>query len=133
MRIVNLLDRDSQSIEKPLILMAASADRSESFCGQKLLDLVQYLQAQGPSPQAHACRVHHELWLSPIDGHDSASRVSATVWVDWQDYAPYIDGLPQAHYRLRIKRRNIALTEDVRAATSQEVEQAIHKAFDWTL
>lgn len=50
MRIIKLLDRDSQDIEVPLLQMTNSGDRLEAFRGRKLLELVRHLQAQGPAP-----------------------------------------------------------------------------------
>jgi hypothetical protein len=131
MQIISLLDGETKSIERPLLGMAASDDRLEAYCGRRLLELVRYLEAQGPAPQAFGCLLTRQLYLSPIDERDSGDAVSLTIWVDWQDYPAWNDGNPKTHYRLQINRKSRVLTEDARASTPEEVENVIRGAFNW--
>jgi hypothetical protein len=131
MRIINLLDRELQSIEAPLLSMASSADRVEAYCGRKLLELAQYLEAQGPPQKACGYLFSRALWLSPLDNRDLTDRVSATVCVDWRDGSAWNDGNPEWHYRLQIKRKNSVLTEDARVKTPEELEHLLRRAFNW--
>ena len=128
MRIINLLDLEANDIEAPLQQMASSGDRLEAFKGQKLLELVRYLQVQGPAPRACGHLMLKELWLTP---YNAANQVLVKVWVDWQDYTPLRDGLPAAYYRFQIHRGNAPLSRDARAATPEEAEQVIWEAFGW--
>jgi hypothetical protein len=129
MRIINLEDREAQDIEAPLRSLASSHDRLEAFKGRKLLELVRHLQAQGPAPEVIG-RLwwRQQLLLTP---RSTTNRAAVTVWIDWRDYAPVRDGLPEAHYRLQIRRGNAALSQDARAATPEEVERIIWEAFGW--
>ena len=129
MRIINLLDLDSQDIEPLLIKMTRSDDRLESFKGARLLELVRHLQAKGPAPTACGHLLLGELWLTP---YNVANRVLVKVWVDWFDFAPLKDGLPEAHYRLQIERGKSPVSSDARANTVSEAEHAIWEAFGWS-
>jgi hypothetical protein len=128
MQIINLLDPETHDIETPLRTMALSADRQEAFRGQRLLELVQHLQAQGPVPRACVQLLLRELWLRP---YNHANRVLVKIWVDWRDYSPLQEGLPEAHYRLQIQRGKAPLSRDARASTPEEAEQVIWEAFGW--
>lgn len=128
MQIINLLDHDTHDIEAPLLRMASSADRLEAFKGQRLLELVQHLQAQGSAPRACGHFLLGELWLSP---YNSSNRVLVKIWVDWQDYSALRDGLPQVHYRLQIQRGKSRLSREARVLTPEEAEQVIWEAFGW--
>jgi hypothetical protein len=128
MQIINLLDHERHDIEAPLLQMVSSEDHLEAFKGQKLLELVRYLQAQGPAPRACG---HLMLGLLCLMPSGSASQVSVDVWVDWRDYGPLRDGLPEAYYRLQIRRGKAPCTRDARAATPAEAEQIIWEAFGW--
>jgi hypothetical protein len=57
--------------------------------------------------------------------------VSVSVRVDWRDYAPLRDGLPEMHYRLQVERPGATLTEDVRAKDVFEAARSIREAFGW--
>jgi hypothetical protein len=57
--------------------------------------------------------------------------VLLSVRVDWQDYAPLRDGLPEMHYRFQIHRPGKAISEDARAKDPVEAEGIICKAFGW--
>jgi hypothetical protein len=61
------------------------------------------------------------------EGH----RVLIRVWVDWHDYAPLRDGLPDAHYRFQIRHGDAALSGDARAANPEEAERVIREGFGW--
>lgn len=56
---------------------------------------------------------------------------SVTLRVDWRDYAPLRDGIPQMHYRIEIKRPGQNLTEEARAQNSAECERVLRQAFGW--
>ncbi len=126
MRIIKLLDRDSQDIEVPLLQMTNSGDRLEAFRGRKLLELVRHLQAQGPAPTASGNLRLGELWVAPYNVTD---RVLVKIWVDWYDFSPLQYGLPEAHYRMQIKPAKGLVTRDARATSVPEAEQIILEAF----
>jgi hypothetical protein len=56
-------------------------------------------------------------------------QVRVSVWVDWRDYSPLRDGLPEMHYRFQIERPGKTMTEDARARDLMEAERVICKAF----
>jgi hypothetical protein len=118
MEIVNTL----QDVRAKLLAMASGHSRLDALKGQKLLDLVQLLEAQGPEPRVYARFLLKELMLL-------TNNVCVKVWVDWRDYGPLQDGIPQAYYRLQIRRESVALSEDRRAETPEEVERIISQAF----
>jgi hypothetical protein len=128
MRIDNLLDLDGDDIVAPLRALATDPDRLTSARGRMLLELVEYLHAQGPAPRACGHLSLDELVLFP--SHPSA-KVSVQVWADWPDYGPARDGLPVMHYRLQIRRPGSPLSRDERAATPAEAERVIWQAFGW--
>jgi len=129
MRIINLLDQESQDVEPQLLEMASSDDHGDAFKAQKLLDLVRHLKGQGAAPTVFGHILNNELWLSPCN---DANNVLVKVWIDWFDYAPLKEGLPEAHYRLQIQRGKRVVSLDARAATTTEAEQAIWQAFGWS-
>jgi hypothetical protein len=123
------MDGKRHDIELPLVKMAASTDPLEARKGSRLLELVQYLQAQGDAPAAGGCFRLGRLWLV---SSDPANKVSITVWLDWQDYGPLREALPEMHYRLQIQRPDTKLSTDARVANPAEVEQIIWQAFGWS-
>jgi hypothetical protein len=127
MQIFNLQDREARDIEKPLRQLAATDDPLKAVKGQKLLNLVSYLQARGPAPEAYGSVRGQELWLSPWR---RANRVSIQIGLDWNDYGPLQDGLPLMHYRVKIRRRGEVLTTEERADLPEVVERIILEAFD---
>src|SRR5437868_6090676 len=129
MRILNLLDSEQGDIEAPLMKMAASDNRNEAFYGQKLLEFVRYLQAQGPEPCAFGHILVHELTLRP---RNNPNRLSVTIKMDWYDYAPLKDGLPVTHFRLQTVKKNAHLSDEARAFTMEEAERFIYQAFGWS-
>jgi hypothetical protein len=66
MRIINRRDPDTHDIEAPLRMMASSERHLEAFTAQKPLELVQYLQAQGPAPRIYGHVDNEGLWLLPL-------------------------------------------------------------------
>ncbi len=97
---------------------------------QKLLDLVRVLRADGLQPEARALIVGEELSLFP---RNPANRiVNVRVRVDWQDYAPLRDGLPELHYRLQIERPGAKLSKDARTRSPEEAGQIIREALGWS-
>jgi len=127
-RIIDLID-ESDGFEALLLPVASSSDRLEAFRGQRLLELVRFLQSRGSVPVAIGTLVFPEFRLSPSN---PANKVQVTVWVDWPDYGPVEDGLPKtAYYRLDIRRGNAALSENARADSPEEAERVIWRAFGW--
>jgi hypothetical protein len=57
--------------------------------------------------------------------------VRVSVWVDWRDYGPLRDGLPEMHYRLQVERPGKTITDDARAKDPIEAERIICEAFGW--
>jgi hypothetical protein len=57
--------------------------------------------------------------------------VCVSVRVDWQDYAPLRDGLPEMHYRFQVERPGKTITEDARAKNVVEAERIVCEAFGW--
>lgn len=127
MRIFNWRDRETRDIEKPLRQLAANDNPLTAAKGQKLLALVRYLQARGPTPEAFGYVWGQELWLSPSP---PANRVSLDIGLDWKDYGPMQDGLPLMHYRIRIRHREEVMPMDERVNLPEEVERIILEAFD---
>jgi hypothetical protein len=80
-----------------------------------LLELVEYLQLRGPTPQAGVSLFGNELWISLL--HPSRS---VNVWIDWQDYGETRDELPVMHYRLQITKPDGILSDDVRTTSAVE-------------
>lgn len=127
MRIINFLDPDTNDIEVQLLETASSEDQLKALKGRKLVELVRHLKAQG-SPEARGYLLDSShLWLSPCN---LANRVSVTVWVDWYDYGPQSEGLPETHYRFQIQRGSI-VSQDVRVTSTSEAAQVILEAFGW--
>ncbi len=57
--------------------------------------------------------------------------VRLSVRVDWRDYAPLREGLPEMHYRLQVERPGKTISEDARAKDVVEAERIICEAFGW--
>jgi hypothetical protein len=52
----------------------------------------------------------------------------ARVGVDWRDYGPIQDGLPVAHYRVRVERPDRTLSEESRTLDADEACRLIVQA-----
>jgi hypothetical protein len=115
----------SRDVRAELTAMASSHRRLDALRGQKLLALLQHLEAEATEQRVYARLLLKELTFS-------ANAVAVKVWVDWNDYGPVQDGIPQAHYRLQIQRENLALSEDIRTETPEEVRRVISQAFGWS-
>lgn len=96
--IVNPLFRDDRDIKGSLRRMTAGSDALQALRGRLLLELVRGLE-EAAGPRVVAILILRELVLSV--GSRVASPV-VRVGVDWRDYGPLRDGLPIAHYRVRI-------------------------------
>jgi hypothetical protein len=57
--------------------------------------------------------------------------VRISVRIDWHDYAPLRDGLPEMHYRFQVERPGKTVSEDARAKDLVEAERIICEAFGW--
>jgi hypothetical protein len=57
--------------------------------------------------------------------------IRVSVWVDWRDYAPLQEGLPEMHFRFQVKRTAMTITEDARARDPVEAERIICESFGW--
>jgi len=128
MRITNI-DQRAYDIEALFVAMASSEDCLQAAKGRMFLELVRYLNSQGTAPQACGFLIGGEFWLKPAN---PANRNSVKIWVDWRDYAPLRDGLPEMHYRLQGARPGSRVSQDARAESPEEVAQAIWEAFGWT-
>ena len=117
-------------IELPLSRLVSSPNRLMATQWQKLLDLVQLLQADGPHPEAWGQILGDELYLFPED--NSANLVTVRVRADWRDFAPLLNGLPELHYRLQIERDGAKLSKDARTHNPEEAERIIREAFGWS-
>jgi hypothetical protein len=93
------------------------------------LELVEVLYADGEKPEALGIIFRDELSLSP---RDRANRVTVRVRVDWQDFAPLCDGLPEMHYGLQIERQGAKLNTDARTRSPEESGRIIREAFGWS-
>lgn len=120
---------ERSDMEVSLRRLASSPDRLVAAKWQKLLELVHALRADGPNPDALGLIVLDEFWLSPAN---PANRVLVGVRVDWRDFAPLVDGLPEMHYRMQIQRRGCKLSKDARARTPEEAGRIIRDAFGWS-
>jgi hypothetical protein len=94
---------------------AASLDPVRAACGRMMLELMDYLQSRGPTPQASAIFFRNVLSI----GLRTPTR-GVRVWVDWQDYGAVRDGLPVMHYRVDVDRPDSKLSENHRANTMVE-------------
>ncbi len=57
--------------------------------------------------------------------------ILVSVRVDWRDYAPLREGLPEMHYRFQVKRPGKPITEDARTKDPVEAERILCEAFGW--
>jgi hypothetical protein len=133
MRIITL-DRDADppdlcDIEPVLRRLASSPDRQTAARWMKLLELVHALHSDGPHPEAWGSLFGNELYLRPAN---QASRVTLRIRVDWQDFAPLRDGLPDMHYRFQIMRQGAKVSTDARARTPEEGEEIVRQALGWS-
>jgi hypothetical protein len=126
MRIINPRDRENHDIKPPLRAIAGSGDHVKGAKAQRLLTLVDFLEAQGPTPQAGGNIFLEELWLHPFPG---VASFTVAVRVDWKDYGPVEDGLPVMHYRVLVRRAGAVLTDEVRLQTPQEAGKVILRVF----
>src|SRR5688500_8298122 len=169
MRITTLDPDDMHKpcgIEGRLRRLQASAPPLQAACWQKLLELVEHLQASDPEPELRGHIILEELILSrrqPLDPvREQEMKKFADEWnaanpmapstagrfaremlqrfppepgmrvrvrVDWQDYGPLRDGLPEMHYRFQIERPGKTISEDARAKDVAEAERIVREAF----
>jgi hypothetical protein len=149
MRITTIdLDEDKAcGIDVPPRRLAASHEPLEAASWQKILELVTHLQSSGSEHELWGQIMLQRLNLLKRERPDPArdremqefmgewfplkAEVCVSVWVDWRDYAPLRDGLPELHYRFQVKRPGKTLTEDARAKDLMEAERIICEAFGW--
>jgi hypothetical protein len=124
MEIINPLDQPDRDIKTPLHHLASSPDPGRALRGRLLLELAQYLEENsGPRLLAHT-------FLEQL--HFSAFGRGAgimEVGVDWPDYGPFENGLPVAHYRIRVKREGVPISDELRTADVEQVRQFILQTF----
>ncbi|MGL4424312.1 MAG: hypothetical protein ACRCZF_26895 [Gemmataceae bacterium] len=128
MRIINLLNSEADDFIASLRTLAADSNWLAAARGRMLLELVEYLLAQGPTPQALGLLLQDKLMLIPAH---SSRDVSVHVWVDLPDYGPARDGLPVMHYRLQVHRPGSHLSQDERVSTPAQVERFLWQVFGW--
>jgi hypothetical protein len=56
-------------------------------------------------------------------------RIQVSIRVDWRDYAPLRDGLPEMHHRFEVKRPGETITEDARTQDPVQAERIKCEAF----
>jgi hypothetical protein len=84
-------------------------------------------RAQNPDPTTWGNRLSREMRRR----FPAKPGVRVSVRVDWRDYAPLRDGLPEMHYRFQVERPEVTITEDARAKHTIEAERIICEAFGW--
>jgi hypothetical protein len=96
----------------------------------KLLELVRFLALDDSPRTANALLVRDCMTLSPSRAD---LRVNANIEIqpDWHDYGPIRNGTPEIHYRVRITRPGVILSEESRVKNLEEVRLLICKAFGW--
>jgi hypothetical protein len=84
-------------------------------------------RALNPDPTTWGNRLSREMRrrFPPKPG------VLVSVRVDWRDYAPLRDGLPEMHFRFQVQRPGTAISQDARAKDPLEAERIICEAFGW--
>jgi hypothetical protein len=127
-----ILDLDSDppewcDIEIPLRRLASSPQPVVAARWSKFLELVEVLRADGPHPEVQGLILCDELMLTR-----RGNLATVRVRVDWRDYAPLRDGLPEMHYRVQIEPRFAKLSREVRTRSPEEVEGIIREAFGWS-
>lgn len=93
-----------------------------------LIDLVDFLEEDGPAPLTFAHISQHEIWITAANQYN---RAMVKITVDWPDYGPLHDGLPAMHYRLQITRRAGAPIRDGRSTDMKEVRRLFFEGFGW--
>lgn len=133
MRIIALDVSDgvpqTRDLELDLRKLASAPERFVAVRWQMVLDLVQLLRADGPFPEAYGFILGDVVLLSPAN---RANRVSIQLSVDCRDFTPFVDGLPEMHYRLKISRLGAKLTTDARSQDPGEAKRIILDAFGWS-
>jgi hypothetical protein len=85
--------------------MARSESRLESLVGRMILDLLNALRSGIAGPRlvfVGPLEDHNVLWFNHSD--ENGNETLITLGVDWKDYSSFVDGVPQAHYRLTYTR-----------------------------
>jgi hypothetical protein len=85
--------------------MSESGSPAESRIGGMMLALFDALRRGVVGPRLFASKLlpgHSELWLQYSSAY--GRRTMITTMVDYQDYAPLVDGAPLMHYRLSYTR-----------------------------
>lgn len=125
MQIYNDQDIEPYDLEAPLSAMATDPDRLTAARGRMLLELVRYLLTRGPNPQVGALVFEGEIELIPLR---QTNARSIRIWVDYRDYGPVRNGLPDLYYRLQVERSTTRISSDHRVAAPAEVEQVLLQA-----
>lgn len=87
-------------------------------------------KAENPEAQGSDAR-SRESFLGEIRKFHPATDASAIVCVDWRDYAPLQDGVPEMHYRIEIKHRSLNQNVvETRTQDLAECERIFRAAFD---
>lgn len=126
MLIIDLMKMGNGDNIAPLRVPADNTDRLASARSTMMRELVDYLQAQGLTPQVGGHLIRNELLL--ISNHPS-KKASVRIWTDWPDYGPVHNGLPVLHYRLQVQQTGSHLSMDERATTTVEAGRVILLAF----
>lgn len=128
-KILNLLSPQEPDVKPALRLLGNTGDRITARKMQMLVDLVGFLEEDGPARLAFAHIYQHEIWLTPANQYN---RAMVKITVDWPDYGPLRDGMPAMHYRLQITRRAGAAIRDGRSPDIKEIRRLIFERFGWS-
>ena len=127
MRIIPLLGPDGSDVKPTLVPVVGNEHPWMALKARMLRDLVAHLESRGPAPDIFAHVVGDELWLSPANRQN---RVQVQVAAVWRDYSPLLDGYPEMHYLVSVRRPGTPAHEE-RARELPEVEGHIRAAFGW--
>jgi hypothetical protein len=130
-----------------LVAHLESTGSEQELWGQILLQELHLYKPEPPDPIRNRqmqrfmdeWRAQHPdpaMWGKPLDREllrrfPPKPGIQVSVRVDWQDYAPLREGLPEMHYRLQVKRPGKTLSEDRRANDPVDAERILCEAFGW--
>lgn len=82
-------------------------------------------RSKNPDPSTWGTRLREEMQKR----YPPKPKARVSVWLDWRDYGPLRDGLPEMYYRIQIENPGKTRTEDARAKDVAEAEHVICEAF----
>jgi hypothetical protein len=140
---------EAASWQKLLELVAhlQSSSSEDELRGQIVLQKLLLYKPEPPDPvrdremkkfmdEWHALNPYSTTWGNRLS-REMRQRfprkpgVRVSVRVDWRDYAPLLDGLPEMHYRFQVERPGKTITEDARTKDLAAAERFICEACGW--